>query len=201
LGIPVVSMKLTMSDGTPRTAIALPTVTGLGGGTTNAVCVFSGFFDAINVMRGGWGDNTTGVYLDTITGGNGGIQVAPSAADAVSATYQFNFAATHWPSAAKAVYIEFDYVATATATAFTSVADLVFAPNSGAGLVFHPGNGRLGRFTAGDPIGTNFAIWLPTQQGFPRSGDSGGLFNVTVTYAGSNITFSSAKATILGWRF
>lgn len=201
-GIPVVSMKTMRFDGTPTAAIALPAGTGLTGSTSNAVCVASGYCDGGATMRGVFGDNTTGQFLDIL--GGGGIVIAPFTADATQVVYKFD-GALNFPSAAKAILVQFKYVMTATATAVTFVSGSLAAPDTGAGAAYNPGGFLVPgvRYNVGDGCETRFAAWLAVPQNFPRSGASGGFqsFSVTVVYGGSNITFNSAQATILGWRF
>ena len=51
-GIPVVTQRVPNTNRTPFAALAVPTATGLGGSTTDAVCIFAGIADTAPKMRG-----------------------------------------------------------------------------------------------------------------------------------------------------
>jgi hypothetical protein len=108
-GIPIITtIAPTSLRGTPSSAVALPTATGLGGSTTSAICVAAVPVDT-GVIIGTFGDGRV------IWGNNSSLPSAAGVSAADLATFTITDGITH-PANAKALWVAFRITFSAAAT-------------------------------------------------------------------------------------
>jgi hypothetical protein len=173
LGIPVVSMIPADGDGNPSAAIALPASTGLGGTTSSAMAVYSGYNTPGGVQKLAVGNNDDGlINVNALTTG-GPIEVVgtPSDPDIRKSWSSFLLTSgTHFPANAKAILVDMRCLMTIAAPAITD-ADInvwAFLPNGGAQYMNLNTGGKVTNVTgSAEPRHPRALMWIPLPSVYP----------------------------------
>ena len=208
-GIPVITTMPPDAAGKPSGAFSMPASTGLGGTTSEALCVFAGAVGSGGAQLGFFGDNISG-YIHTGDGGVAGspLEIAGSSSGsgttALFASFTLN-GGSHFPTHARALLVEprciiNDSVGSGYETA---VYINVFAPNGGARLIRMRAYGSpYSVGGAASKLTVGAAMWIPVPPVYPSL--AAFTFNVEVELKNTvtiTATFTDVNLRVLGWKF
>jgi hypothetical protein len=207
-GIPVVSNIAPFSNNSPSSAISLPSGTGLGGATVDAVCVATGYINNAAAQTGFAGENRGGLILQHATYANRNDPIKVTGVDATAAgDGLMNFtltAGTNFPANAKAILVD-------TMMSFATVGGgqpqiesrvLVKTPNAPSTISHERALPSLLDFAAGSPESYDFpaSVWIEVP---PMAAGVAFTFQVTILVqnGGQIASTSFGIGRVLGWKY
>ena len=194
-GIPIFSQKAPAGlAGTPGSALALPTDTGLGNTTSSAIPVLTGVFGAGTTFCGS-AVNSGGTRIVTP-----GISLAPTSG-AASSSVLYNLSSTEVPPNATAVRVRFTTVITDVAGDYTitRIATMYDAPSGD--VVVEERLAGTESVPAGGSFTDIFEVELPLPPNLPTGAATTYQARLAITWiSGGAIAYSNQAMAIVGWR-
>lgn len=203
-GFPIVSEIGPFEDGSPSAALALPTNSGLGSSTSNAVCVGAGWVSAGPALQGYHSLNDEH-YLDQLGGGITGSPIEVGTTSNTNAagfqTWTIDLVAnTHYPGSAKEILVEFRNDLTIAAGGSNMIHEIQIKENGATGNILHDWRISEGQANlAVNPYRTIFRMWVPVSTLYPTLG-AGPVEIVIVSGNGFISAGANGFARVLGWK-